>query len=84
MLFRMPTMIDTSELGATLRKRLPFDGDYARNDASAYEAYRRQAIVCLMHQHDLTEMAAYIAVDDAIAAHERLVPNMMCGVNRES
>jgi hypothetical protein len=79
MLFRMPTTIPPSELGATLKRVLPFDSDYARHDASAYEAYRKQAIVCLL-RHDLTEMAAYLAVDDAIAAYERLVPGMMIGV----
>ena len=83
MLFRMPTRIASAELGATLKRVLPFDNDYARNEATAYEAYRKQAIVCLMRHHDLTEMAAYIAVDDAIAAHERLVPGMMIGVKGE-
>jgi hypothetical protein len=80
MLLKMPTRIEPSVLGATLKRWLPFDSDYARNDATAYEAYRRQAIACLLRHHDLTEMAAYMAVDDAIAAHERLLPGMMIGV----
>jgi hypothetical protein len=80
MLFKMPAKIEPCVLGATLKTRLPFDSDYARHDAIAYETYRRQAIACLLRHHDLTEMAAYMAVDDAIAAHERLVPGLMIGV----
>lgn len=69
--------------GQTLKKHLPFNGEYSRTDATAYEAYRRHAIACLRRHHQLSDIRAHCDVDDAIAEHERLCPGMITGKKEE-
>jgi hypothetical protein len=75
--------MDAVAYGQTLKKYLPFDGEYSRTDATAYEKYRKHAIACLRRHHQLSEMRAHRVVDDAIAAYERIHPGMMSNFNRE-